>query len=225
MKFALRFVVRHRSRRRRCRRAAPPWRRWSTARFPDRASNSPPARLRRARAARRPSGQVRRCASRSSSSRRAFSMAMTAWAAKLVDQRDLLVGKRPDLLAKDQRWRRRTRSSLTIGHEEESAHSAKIDKPQRRSGHAPCRRLFGEVGNVHNCFIAATRMRRNGRWGETPARDARISTNASGALCVATTRNASPSGRTRDTELGFADARRILENRHENRLQIAGRTR
>ena len=36
---------------------------------------------------------------RSSLSRRVFSMAMTAWAAKFSDQLDLLVGKRPDLLA------------------------------------------------------------------------------------------------------------------------------
>ena len=35
---------------------------------------------------------------RSSLSSRVFSMAMTAWAAKFVHQRDLLVGERPDLL-------------------------------------------------------------------------------------------------------------------------------
>ena len=62
MKFALQHRRRHRSRRPRCRRAAPPWRRWWRARFRDRASSSPPATLRRARAAPRPSGQVHRCA-------------------------------------------------------------------------------------------------------------------------------------------------------------------
>ena len=39
--------------------------------------------------------------SRSSLSRRVFSMAMTAWLAKFVDQLDLLVGERPHLLAID----------------------------------------------------------------------------------------------------------------------------
>ena len=39
--------------------------------------------------------------SRSSLSSRAFSIAMTAWSAKVVDQLDLLVGERPDLLAVD----------------------------------------------------------------------------------------------------------------------------
>ena len=39
--------------------------------------------------------------SRSSLSRRVFSMAMTAWAAKFCDQLDLLVGERPHLLAVD----------------------------------------------------------------------------------------------------------------------------
>ncbi len=38
---------------------------------------------------------------RSSLSSRVFSMAMTAWAAKFLDQLDLLVGERPDLLAVD----------------------------------------------------------------------------------------------------------------------------
>ena len=38
---------------------------------------------------------------RSSLSRRVFSMAMTAWAAKFCDQLDLLVGERADLLAVD----------------------------------------------------------------------------------------------------------------------------
>ena len=38
---------------------------------------------------------------RSSLSRRAFSIAMTAWLAKFCDQLDLLVGERPDLLAID----------------------------------------------------------------------------------------------------------------------------
>ena len=39
--------------------------------------------------------------SRSSLSRRVFSMAMTAWAAKFCDQLDLLVGERANLLAID----------------------------------------------------------------------------------------------------------------------------
>ena len=39
--------------------------------------------------------------SRSSLSRRVFSMAMTAWLGEIRDQLDLLVGERPDLLAID----------------------------------------------------------------------------------------------------------------------------
>ena len=40
---------------------------------------------------------------RSSLSNRAFSMAMTAWAAKFVTKLDLLVGERAHLLAVDRR--------------------------------------------------------------------------------------------------------------------------
>ena len=75
---------RHRSRQPRCRKAAPPWRRWWRARSRDRASSSPPATLRRARAAPHrvakfvgPLAQLRPAAA-------TFSMAMAAWSAKEV---------------------------------------------------------------------------------------------------------------------------------------------
>ena len=52
--------------------------------------------------------------SRSSLSSRVFSMAMTAWAAKFVDQLDLLVGERAHLLAVDE-IAPTSSSSLSIG--------------------------------------------------------------------------------------------------------------
>ena len=52
---------------------------------------------------------------RNSLSNRAFSMAMTAWAAKFCDQRDLLVGEGLNFLADMIKSRRRLRLSLSIG--------------------------------------------------------------------------------------------------------------
>ena len=71
--------------------------------------------------------------SRSSLSRRVFSMAMTAWAAKFCDQLDLLVGERPDLLAVDGD-RADQLVLLEHRHSEQGAGAGSIDEPQRTSG-------------------------------------------------------------------------------------------
>ena len=70
---------------------------------------------------------LQRC--RNSLSSRVFSMAMTAWAAKFFDQRDLLFGERANLLAIDAE----RRSARLLEHRNASSVRAPRDSPRRRA--------------------------------------------------------------------------------------------
>ena len=76
--------------------------------------------------------------SRSSLSRRVFSMAMTAWCGEILDQLDLLVGERPDLLAVDGD----DADQLVVlehRHDEQCADAGDVDTSARQS-------IAGKIG-------------------------------------------------------------------------------
>ena len=84
-----------------CRRARWRARRSCGARFRDRASSSPPVRLRRAPSARRPIASIGSVRASSSLNSRTFSIAITAWAAKVLSNSTCLAGNGPGSRAAD----------------------------------------------------------------------------------------------------------------------------
>ena len=156
---------------------------------------------------------------RSSLSRRVFSMAMTAWAAKFCHQLDLLVGEQPDLLAVDED-RADQLVLLEHRHGEEGARARQLDDA-RRSRRARRSRALPQCRVLHDAWSAGDRPsgvpagRINGsRFRRFVVRRRRV--------MHATMRIARPR-KSHIAELGVADACRVLQHRLEYRLQVAGR--
>ena len=85
--------------------------------------------------------------SRSSLSRRVFSMAMTAWAAKFVHQLDLLVGERSHLLAIDGDGADQL-VLLEHRHGDEASRAADSLRPQGASAYAGSVATIGDVDHL-----------------------------------------------------------------------------
>ena len=90
--------------------------------------------------------------SRSSLSRRVFSMAMTACAAKVLHQLDLLVGERPNLLTIDDDDADQL-VLLEHRHDEKSARARESTSDERRFA-LECRPLRRMSAMWSNCFVS-----------------------------------------------------------------------
>ena len=154
---------------------------------------------------------------RSSLSSRVFSMAMTACAAKFVHQRDLLVGERADLLTKD---RDSADQLVILEHRHNDQRTRAADETEPGSPAA----ATVEVGaKWTRSLVCKRRLERVA--GFRQERAARFSVNSAYAGGVMS-RDTAQTSRLRNEqhpELGFANARRVLEHGLEHRIELARR--
>ena len=160
------------------------------------------------------SSRVRCC---SASNSRTFSIAITAWSAKVVDQLDLLVGERPHFVA------RQTRTPIGVPSRMSGTPSTvrkppiPLDVEQREI------RIGQNVGNVDGLPSSNARPTIVPRPGFSGAvrMTRRKLRRESRSLRRAGTRH--PSGVRMARGVGLAQARRRFDQRVEHRLQIEGR--
>ena len=158
--------------------------------------------------------------SRSSLSRRAFSMAMTACVAKFLTKLDLLLGERPHLVAIDGD-RADQLTLLEHRHDEKRAHRQPV--PRRDDGMPfDVSLLLREIDDMDHLLGPRQRPRPclgpgriTGSRRPRPMQSARRATQRSGT---------SPSHSAAGCRLGPADAYCIRQHGLKHGLQLAGRT-